>query len=101
MLRLNPELCFIASKNHDDVVGSLIGAFDGRTASIHRLAVAPALQRRGVGTKLVRVFEETLRSKGIDKLTAQIHVSNIAIVPFYEKLGFKEMSYVKTYFKDV
>jgi ribosomal protein S18 acetylase RimI-like enzyme len=101
MLNLNPDLCILLINEKQEVIGSIFGAFDGRTASVHRLAILPELQKQGLGKKLIAALEEVLRQKGIKKLSAQIHISNTQVIPFYEKLGFQEMTYVKTYFKDL
>lgn len=101
MLSLNPDLCFLILNDEKKIIGSIFGTFDGRTASIHRLAILPEQQKQGLGKSLIRLLEETLRKRGIKKLSAQIHVSNSHVVPFYEKLGFQEMTYVKTLYKDL
>lgn len=100
MLALNPDLCLVL-ENNDEIIGSIMGTFDGRTASIHRLAVASDFQKHGLGKELIQKLEAILKSQGIKKLSAQIHISNTIVVPFYEKNGFQEMSYVKTYYKDL
>lgn len=101
MLKLNPDLCSIVFSDSGEIIGSIFGTFDGRTASIHRLAVAPALQSQGLGSKLIAQLEDTLRARGIQKLSAQIHISNTQVAPFYTKLGFAEMDYVKNFYKDL
>jgi ribosomal protein S18 acetylase RimI-like enzyme len=101
MLSLNPDLAILLIDDEEKVIGSILGAFDGRTASIHRLAIIPELQKQGLGKKLIEYLEDVLREKGIQKVSAQIHVSNPQVLPFYEKLGFQEMTYVRTFFKDL
>lgn len=73
---------------------------NGRTASINRLAISPAQQGKGLGKALIAELENKLKQKGIKKLAIMIHVGNTQVIPFYEKLGFKEMDYVKMYYKD-
>ena len=101
MVTLNPDLCILLEDNDGKVIGSILGGFDGRTASVHRLAIHPSLQKKGMGSDLLRELEQALRARGVKKLSAQIHITNTAVVPFYEKHGFNEMTYVKTYFKDI
>ncbi len=101
MLQLNPELCLVIVTDENKIVGSIMGAFDGRTASIHRLAVAKDLQKQGWGKKLIAELEIILVQKGIKKVAAQVLAHKSNIVPFYEKLGFTEMTYAKTYYKDL
>lgn len=101
MLDLNPELCLVLVNEANIIVGSIMGAFDGRTASIHRLAVAQDLQKQGWGKKLIAELEKILAQKGIKKVVAQVLTHKTDLVPFYEKLGFTEMTYAKTYYKDL
>jgi ribosomal protein S18 acetylase RimI-like enzyme len=101
MVATNPDLNFVLLNENDEIVGSILGAFDGRSASIHRLAIMPELQHQGYGRQLVKKIEEALKVRGVKKLVAQVHVTNTQVVPFYEKLGFAEMSYVKNYYKEM
>lgn len=101
MMLLNPDLCLILEDEEQKIMGSLLGAFDGRNASIHRLVIASEHQQKGWGKKLIAELQKILKRRGVKKLTAQIHVKNTIVTPFYEKLGFKNMEYVKTLYKDI
>lgn len=100
MLQLNPDLCLLV-EDQGKIIASILGAFDGRNGSIHRLIIASEYQQKGLGKMLVAELEKLLKAKGVHKLTAQIHAQNTLILPFYEKLGFAEMSYVQTLYKDI
>lgn len=100
MVSLNPDLCFILI-NEDKICGSILGGYDGRSASVHRLAVEPELQNKKYGSLLLKRLEEKLKEKGIKKVALQIHVSNAEVAGFYKKLGYKEMDYVSTLYKDL
>jgi ribosomal protein S18 acetylase RimI-like enzyme len=100
MMVLNPDLCLVVEDN-TKLVGSILGAFDGRNGSIHRLIIASEYQQKGLGKMLITKLEELLRARGIKKCTAQIHAQNTIVLPFYEKLGFTDMSYVRTLYKDL
>ena len=54
-------------------------------ARIRQMAVSPAHQRRGVGTRLMKELEAHLRSRGFANLV--LHARGSA-VGFYEKLGY-------------
>ena len=55
-------------------------------ARIRQMAVTPAHQRRGLGTRLMKELEEHLRSRGFTNLVLHARAS---AVEFYEKLGFR------------
>ena len=54
-------------------------------ARIRQMAVTPAHQRRGLGTRLMKELEEHLRSRGFTNLVLHARAS---AVEFYEKLGY-------------
>ncbi len=89
MLRLKNDLCFVLDDD-GEIVGTILGAYDGRSASIHRLAVKKSLQRKGYGRMLMQTLEDVLKEKGITKMMAQVHISNKNVVNFYKNLGYKE-----------
>ncbi len=100
MIDLNPDLCLCITSENKEILGTILGGFDGRTATINRLAISPDQQGRGLGKSLIVKLEKKLQKKGIKKIAIMIHVGNTQVIPFYEKLGFKEMDYVKMYYKD-
>ncbi len=101
MLSLNPELCFVLIDEKQILIGSILGGFDGRTASIHRLAIDPAFQKQGHGLFLLKELEKRLKDKRIKKVSAQIHISNTQVIDFYKKCGYENMDYVINLFKDL
>ena len=100
MLRLNPDLCLLLLDDNKQIVGSVLGGFDGRTASINRLAIHPKLQKQGWGKYLIHELEKIFLARGIRKIAIQIHKLNTEVIPFYKKLGFVEMDYVEMFYKD-
>ena len=101
MLDLNPDLCFCLVDENNEIMATILGGFDGRTATINRLAVHPQHQKKGLGSILIAELEKKLKVRGIKKIALMIHTKNTEVVPFYEKLGFAEMNYVKLYYKDI
>jgi len=64
------------------IVGT--ASLDGRV--VHAVFVAPDVQRRGVGRRLMVEVERTARNAGMATLVVQ---SSVTAVPFYVRLGFK------------
>jgi ribosomal protein S18 acetylase RimI-like enzyme len=82
-----PDLFFVATED-GRVVGTVLAGFDGYRGWIYRVAVDQSVQRRGIGTALVRRAEEELIARGVPKINLQIRTSNHAVVAFYERLGY-------------
>lgn len=90
ILERNPEICLAAHVN-GIMVGCILGAFNGKRAWIYHLAVLPEHQGKNVGSLLVQQVETELRHKGVTKLLLSVAVTNLKVVPFYERQGYSVM----------
>jgi len=48
----------------EEIVGSVIGGWDGWRGNIYRLAVAPEYRRRGIARSLMKEVSQALFDKG-------------------------------------
>lgn len=71
------------------VVGTTMAGYDGHRGWLHKVAVLPQYQRRGVATALVRRALAALRDAGCTKVNLQIRATNSVVRGFYESLGFE------------
>lgn len=62
-LERDPDLFLVAEEDRQ-IVGGVIGGWDGRRGFIWHLAVKPDYRRKGVARALVRQVEERLAKKG-------------------------------------
>lgn len=81
------DLFFVADAA-GDVVGTVMGGYDGHRGWIYSVAVRPDHRRRGVGSDLLRRMEAALRDRGCLKINLQVRATNAGVVPFYESLGY-------------
>ncbi len=81
------DLFFVALSGAE-VVGTVMGGYDGHRGWIYSVAVGAAHRRRGVGSALVRHLEAALAERGCLKVNLQVRASNAAVVAFYESLGY-------------
>ena len=58
-------------------------------ASFDAMGVDPNFQGKGAGHRLITAIEDILRHKGVKTLTTQADWSNIAMLGFFDKCGFK------------
>ncbi len=82
------DLFFVAERD-GDVVGTVLGGYDGHRGWIYAVAVHPDHQRKGIGTALLRCMEEALTKRGCLKVNLQIRASNAAVIAFYAALGYE------------
>jgi ribosomal protein S18 acetylase RimI-like enzyme len=85
--RRDPELLLIGLAG-GRMVGAIAGSFDGRTAVVSRLAVAPDARRRGVGTQLVSALCDALTALGAGADRLLVVDDREAAEPFWSSLGF-------------
>ena len=72
------------------LVGALLGTFDGRRGWLHHLAVAPAWQGRGIGRRLVAEVEARLRARGCAKVNLHVEPDNAEVTGFYDRIGYAQ-----------
>ena len=54
---------------------------------IYDVAVAPDMQRKGVGKKMMEAFMREAQKQGIQDVFLQTHEEDLHAISFYEKLG--------------
>lgn len=85
-LEKNPGLSFIAEKD-GEIVGTVLGSFDGRRGTLQKLVVHKSSRGQGIGKKLVMHAVNKLQEEGA--LDIRFNTSEDLVV-FYEKCGFKK-----------
>ena len=62
-LTRDPDLFLVAERN-EEIIGVVIGGFDGRRGLVYHLAVSEEHRRSGIGKTLMKNLEDILREKG-------------------------------------
>lgn len=89
-LERDPDL-FLLAENHGEVIGSVLGGFDGRRGMMYHLAVAEQYRQHGIASALVDELERRLRAKGCIKYYLLVTVDNDSAIRFYERRGWERM----------
>ena len=95
MIKHNPGLCLVLENQtngkdflKNDILGAVLGGFDGRRGWIHHLAIHSSIQGKKYGTmmmdELIRIFLE----RDVVKLKLEVIKSNKDIIDFYKKLSW-------------
>ena len=87
-----PNVLFLVAEEGEGrrIIGTVLATHDGRKGWINRLAVDPALRKRGLGARLVREAERRLEALGMDILACLIEDDNAVSMAVFEKLGYKK-----------
>ena len=86
-LALKDDMLLVAVQD-DAVIGTTMAGYDGHRGWLHKVAVLPQYQRRGIATELIRHAIGALKSLGCTKVNLQIRLTNTDVRAFYEALGF-------------
>lgn len=87
-LQRDPEL-FLIAEHENQVVGTVIGAFDGRRGFIYHLAVHKNYRRQKIASQLLSAVEQKLRAIGCIKCLLFVFDDNAQAIEFYKNHGWK------------
>mgnify|MGYP001115383822 FL=1 len=84
----NPSTCLII-KSNQDIVGTVLGGFDGRRGYIYHLAVHPEHQQKGLGKLLLKNVLIELELVGATKVHLFVFNKNDVALQFYLSQGWE------------
>jgi len=87
LARRNPGLLFVAADG-SRIVGSALGAWDGRRGWIYHVATARSHRRRGIATKLVDQVEAALVALGCPKANVVVRPESDGGAEFWTDRGY-------------
>ena len=88
-LAKDPHL-FLVGLLDDKVVASVMGGYEGHRGWINYLAVLPEFQKKGYGRIMVEAIERKIAEEGSPKINLLIRKSNLAVIAFYESMGYQQ-----------
>ena len=74
----------------DDLQGVVIVTWDENGWTLDQIAVAPALQGSGTGSRLIRHVESEARAAGVPALSLDTAAMMTDLLRLYERHGFRE-----------
>jgi len=90
-LQKDPDL-FLVARDGSEIIGSVMGGWDGRRGWIYHLAVKSSRRRQGVAKALIAELESRLFRRGAKRVNAQIYNSNTTSLRFFESCGYEVRS---------
>lgn len=87
-LERDPDL-FLVAETNNEIIGSVIGAFDGRRGMIYHLAVHNKFRGQGIGAMLLTEVEMRLQAKGCLKCLMHVLNDNTEAIQFYQNRGWR------------
>ncbi|MFH2037878.1 MAG: GNAT family N-acetyltransferase [Chloroflexota bacterium] len=86
----DPDL-FLVADFDGEVIGTILGGFDGRRGIVYHLAVSESHRKQGVGESLMNELEVRLRRKGCIRCYLLVTLDSQKNVDFYLKRGWEKM----------
>ena len=96
----DPDL-FLVAEMHGELVGTVIGGFDGRRGMVYHLAVAESQRRNGIAKQLMAELEKRLIAKGCIRAYLLVHFENSEARALYEKRDWVLLDDDVIYSKDL
>jgi ribosomal protein S18 acetylase RimI-like enzyme len=90
MAERNPGLLRVAVAG-DEIVGSALGAWDGRRGWIYHVATAPGRRRQGIGRRLLTEVEDRLRAVGCPKVNVMVLDGADEAAAFWTAAGYTRL----------
>ncbi|NWF65541.1 MAG: GNAT family acetyltransferase [Chloroflexi bacterium] len=87
-IQRDPDL-FLVAETKTQIIGTVIGGFDGRRGMVYHLAVHQEFRRNGVAKNLLADLETRLQAKGCLKVYLLVLADNTAAMCLYEECGWK------------
>jgi ribosomal protein S18 acetylase RimI-like enzyme len=82
-----PAALLLVATIDDQIVGSVIGGWDGWRGNIYRLAVTPEHRRTGIARRLVRELSKELFAKGATRLSALVEHEHQWAMDFWDSVS--------------
>ena len=87
MLKRDADL-FLVAFEEDNLIGVVLGRYDGLRGWINRLAVDRRYRAQGVGRQLVQEIERRLQAKGCARVCLFIEPDNARVETYYQQFGY-------------
>jgi ribosomal protein S18 acetylase RimI-like enzyme len=98
-IQRDPDLFLVAEVN-GQIIGSVLGGFDGRRGMVYHLAVMDSYRKNGIGTLLMNELEKRMKRKGCIRSYLLVTHDNLDAIRFYENMGWEQMD-LAIYGKDL
>lgn len=82
-----PAALLLVATVDSQIVGSVIGGWDGWRGNIYRLAVTPEFRRKGIARRLVAEISRELFAKGATRLSALVEHDHQWAIDFWDSVS--------------
>lgn len=80
---------FLIAEHNGQIIGTLIGGFDGWRGNLYRLVVRPDFRRYGVARALVAEIDQRFTQQGVKRITSLVEKDHADAVSFWQSVGYE------------
>ncbi|UCH89522.1 MAG: GNAT family N-acetyltransferase [Thermoplasmata archaeon] len=92
---------FLIAESMGTYIGTVLAVITEPTvARILVLAVDEPYRQKGIAGQLLKSFIQRAVLRGIERLTLEVRISNVAAIRFYKKNRFEIVSTIPVYYRD-
>ena len=84
----HPSAVLLLAVVENQIIGSVLGTFDGWRGNLYRLVVSPEHRRQGVARQLVRRIEGMFAEWGVRRVTVLVEVDRPWAAEFWTAVGY-------------
>lgn len=99
-IKLNPSSCLVFSHGNQ-IIGAVLGTFNGIRGWIYHLAIQPNYQNKGLGSLLLEKTEAALKKLGAKRILLGVSINNLEVLEFYAKHNYVQVDDAITLGKDL
>jgi ribosomal-protein-alanine N-acetyltransferase len=88
----------LAARANRHLAGAAVMVFGSDEARLNLLVVAPAWQRKGLGSRLVRWLEASALTAGISVVYLEVRAGQAGAQRFYRRLGYRAVQRLPGYY---
>ena len=81
---------FIILEVENQLIGTVMGGYDGHRGVMNYLAIHPGFRGNGFGKLLVKEVEKRLVEKGCPKVNLLVRSDNAEVGSFYESINYEK-----------
>ena len=93
--------CVLVAEVDGELIGSVIGTFDGWRGNIYRLVVHPSHQRQGIARALVVEVEKRLAHQGVERITALVERDHTWATGFWDAVEYERDTRMVRYVRNL
>ena len=96
----DPETLVLVARKQRELIAFVIADFKTPIVNLVLLGVAPECQRLGVGSRLVKILEQSAIAMGHLTIKLEVRSKNKSAQHFYQKLGYQNKRVIPRYYSN-